>query len=457
MKPNIIFFSRDYQTKLFPLLSSDKYESFFVTLTVLEKRQLEKKNIVVSFCFEEEYSGLITTKDDETKNIETSFFSDRFFCRHSLNDRNKILSKEFAFWDKVFRAIKPSFIINEVIAIEIAEVMFIKAKEYNIEYLAWMISPFPDKFFYWLSNPFHASLNREIFSTTISLNSMDISKKYLNTFKSEVDNKPFYAKNLKSRFSFIKTVEMIGGYFRTNTINRFKNIPKLNFLREYYGFNDSTSSKINHLFCSILYSYNYRLQLQDFEIVFYPLHFEPEASIIYFSEFNEDQPALIRNISKCLKRNQLLVIKEHPQQPGMLLSKPFRELRKRLSNILYLPSEFSTKKLIEMSKIIITQTSTAGWEAILLEKPVFVLGKVFYDNYKYVNKFYGFEKLRETIANEDYLYPNNEETLIFIAQFWDYCEYGNPYPNKNLFSKENIKKLVSAIETKVMQTADTSK
>lgn len=451
MKPKIIFFARDYQTTLFPLLNPDFYESIFVTFTSNEKKLLIKNNINVAFCFEEEYYNLIPSGKDKFQNIETSFFSDRYFGKYNITERNDILSKEFAFWDKVFTTIKPSYVINEVIAIEIAEVMYIKAKEYKVEYLAWMVSPFPDKLFYWLSNPFHASLNTEIFDCIPSKESYLQAQNYIHRFLSANNFKPFYASNLQSRFSIKKNLEILFSYLKSLTLRITVKFAKkrIKVFKEYYGINNHSLTQLYLQLCSYIYKYDSIEAYKSYEIVFYPLHYEPEASIIYFSEFNEHQTALIRNISKCLKRNQILVIKEHPQQPGMLLSKEYRELKNRLSNIVFIPAEFSTRKIIEMSKIIVTQTSTAGWEAILLGKPVFVLGKVFYDKYKNINKFDGFEKLRDSILKESYLYPEYEETLRFISLFWDYCEYGNPYPHKNLYQTTNLNHIVNSIERKI--------
>jgi CDP-glycerol glycerophosphotransferase (TagB/SpsB family) len=157
------------------------------------------------------------------------------------------------------------------------------------------------------------------------------------------------------------------------------------------------------------------------------------------SEFYEDQIGLIRNLAKCLKNNQLLVVKEHPQQPGMLLSKSYRQLRRRLSNVAFLPAEYSTKKLILLSELVITQTSTAGWEALILGKPVIVIGKVFYDKYPKI-----------MIHNKQYQIPEKEDTLKFIAQVWNYCQEGNPYPATELYNQENIKRIVHSIEQRLI-------
>jgi CDP-glycerol glycerophosphotransferase (TagB/SpsB family) len=168
------------------------------------------------------------------------------------------------------------------------------------------------------------------------------------------------------------------------------------------------------------------------------------------AEFSEDQVGLIRNLAKCLSNNQILVVKEHPQQPGMLLSKSYRQLRKRLSNIAFLPAEYSTKKIILLSQLVIAQTSTAGWEAIILGKPVIVMGKVFYDKYPKINIFTDFENLKIMIHNKQYKIPQKDETIKFIAQVWNYCQEGNPYPDTELYNPENIKRVVHSIEQRLI-------
>jgi capsule polysaccharide export protein KpsC/LpsZ len=121
-----------------------------------------------------------------------------------------------------------------------------------------------------------------------------------------------------------------------------------------------------------------------------------------------------------------------------------------LSNIAFLPSEYSTKKLIQLSELIVTQTSTAGWEALILGKPVVVIGKVFYDKYPKINRFSDFENLKIMIHTKQYQFPQKDETLKFIAQVWNYCQEGNPYPNPELYNQENIRRIVHSIEQRLI-------
>ena len=455
VKDKIIFFARDYQSQLFPLIKSDKFTSVFVTLTKKEKKELTIKGEEVKYCYEEFIDSYEDdSEDDQLQELDTSFYSDRFYGKLNQSTRNHLLNCEISFWEDIFEEYRPIAVVNEVIAIEISEVMQILAKKNNIEYLAWMVSPFENRNFYWLSNPYHASLNKNIFDKEATQNSVTIAENYLN----EIDvnyKQPFYARDLNNRVSFKKAAWIIKSIFVSIWAFILTSWQHHEYLKNFYnGSVEELSKNINdlRLFTSYFFSkkqYSKVISIKE-EIVFYPLHYEPEASITYFSEFNENQISFIRNISKLISRNQCLVIKEHPQQPGILLSKEYRNLRKRLSNIHYLPAEYPTNQLIKVSSLIITQTSTAGWEALMYQKPVVVFGKVFYDKHPEINNFDGnWENLRIKIRNGELNKASKNANIKFVSNLWEYCCEGNPYPHKGLYSKSNINKIINAIEVKL--------
>ena len=441
-KRNVIFFARDYQTILFPKLNSSKYNSIFVTLLKTEKLFLNRMGIQVAGCFEEEYEALESNNFPDSYLI-TSFVTDRFLGGFNILERRKILSKEISFWTRILDFYKPIAVLNEVIAIEIAEVMYIEAKKRNVKYWAWMVSPFEQKCFYWLSIPYHSQLDDSVFNSNI--NEREFAIEYISKFQNNSNVKPFYAINLDSR---LKIPNLFKGILVIIIVFIKKMFSKKNlYFHSFYYDSSIAKQKVSCFFNSLFFKYS-KLQ-KDLEIIFYPLHFEPEASILYMSEFNEEQAALIRNICKCLKNNQILVVKEHPQQAGMLLSKKYRKLAHELSNLMVLPAEYSTNELLKKSKLIITQTSTAGWEGLLIGKPVIVLGKVFYDKHPDVNKFVDFNSLKEIIHSELYKTPSYENNVAFVQKIWNYCELGNPYQTKSLYYQENLNNIVTSIERKL--------
>lgn len=438
MKPKIIFFSRAYQEILFPLLQSDKYDSVHVTLTEKEKRNLERKGFKVDFCFE-----TFNKSVDEINPtyLNTSYLSDRFLNKHRIDKRISILKKEVAFWAEVFDTYKPLAVLNEQVAIEISEVLFIEAKKRNIRYLAWMTNPV-NGYFYWISDPMSLSLEENIFFNDPSPNSKQIAIEYINKII-EKNELPYYL------IPFLHQNKI------RNLIASTKGLIKI-WLKELLlnadSYEDDRTSAYNYFeraLKSCFMRYNTLMDFEDYEVVLYPLHYEPESSLSYLSEFFSNQIALIENISKCLAVNQVLVVKEHPAQPGMLLTKKYQKLYRNNSCVYYLPHFIISFDIIKRASLIITLTSHLGWEALILGKPVYLLGKMFYDKYPYINKFSSFEKLREEIRLKSYRHPNIESVIAYIAQLLDNSYKGMPFPCNELYEGENIKSIVFAIEKKL--------
>jgi hypothetical protein len=437
----ILFFSRDYQADFFPLLDSENYESFHVTLTINEKKKVEEAGKKVSGCFELEYDQL---KPANVPNVyfHTSLNADRYLGHLDYRDRLEVLGKEIQFWANLLDEIKPDLIINESIAIEIAEVLYVEALKRNIEYLSWMSFPVSDTF-YWQTSPVHNSLFKEIFDREPGPSDMERANTYV---KKVFDGAgaPFYAVNTRSRHNlpaFLKNVKsFFSTRFKTRGYQRNKRIAIFGAPSAIY------KSAIISYFNSFLYKYDDLASLENVQLVFYPLHYEPEASLKYMSEFYDNQVGTIENMAKCLRMNQVLIVKEHPQQPGMLLTGKYRHLRANNSNVIYLPAEHPTANLIKKCFAVITLISTAGFEALIMGKPVFVLGKVFYDKCPGINYIESFSQLRELLHNDSYAIPDNNEVVHFLAQMINYTCSGNPFPHDNLYSKENANKIIVAIE-----------
>ncbi len=435
MKPKIIFFSRSYQTTLFPKLDSEKYESIHVTLTKAEKEKLGNLGIEVKYCFES-YTGSIEVLPEHY--LKTSFLSDRFLNKYNLSERHSLLKKEISFWSEIFDCYKPIAVLNEQVAIEIAEVMYIEAQKRDIKYLAWMTNPV-NGYFYWIKDPISLSLDDKISISHPSENSINLANEYIKRIV-EKNERPYYI------MPFINQKKL------SNLISATKGIVKLliNNIKGKNGFYEDCSCSSWSFFersvKAYFINYDHLEDLGEYEVILYPLHYEPEASLSYLSEFYSNQIALIENITKCLKNNSVLVVKEHPAQAGMLLTKKYQDLLKNNSQLIYLPSTISSYEIIRRSKVIITLTSHLGWEALILGKPVYLLGKMFYDRHPYVNKFRSFEDLKSDLLSGNYKYPTSESNIDYIAKMLEISHKGMPFPCDDLYKTDNIKNIVSAIE-----------
>ena len=284
------------------------------------------------------------------------------------------------------------------------------------------------------------------------------NNKYVDMIKTKYEPH-HWIKNVKGRFHIKSFFSTILSPFRSLIKYLLYRNRTIKYLKDFDHNHSRTTLNNNilrfkRLVQSIFY-YSYYENPENFtdnEIILYPMHYEPEATISYFTEFYQQQDYLIANISKLLGKNQILFVKEHPQQPGILLDKKYRKLKKTTSNIFYLNSEFSPNKIILDSDCIVTQTSSMGWESLILNKKVVVFGNVFYDKHPAVYNFDGnWDKLRKKIRQLDILTPKDEDNIKFISYIWEYSQYGNPYIHDSLYEKSNINRLISSINKRVDQ------
>jgi len=131
----------------------------------------------------------------------------------------------------------------------------------------------------------------------------------------------------------------------------------------------------------------------------YPMHFHPEAATSIFAGTYLDEYEVIRNIAFSLPEGVRLYVKDHVSAWGFPSLDFYRRIR-RLPNVRLLGPNEPTKQLIRSSVGVITLTSTVGYEALILKKPVFLYGNVFYKFHCGVTKIHDPANLRWIIADK---------------------------------------------------------
>ncbi len=110
--------------------------------------------------------------------------------------------------------------------------------------------------------------------------------------------------------------------------------------------------------------------------VFYPMQYQPEQTTLVGGLFFANQIATIENIAKALPFGFTLVVKEHPRGRGARPVWQYRHLA-RYPNIRFCDAD--SKAIMSRCQAVITITSTAGLEAMALDRPIILLGRCYYD------------------------------------------------------------------------------
>jgi hypothetical protein len=446
-KPLVLFFSRDYQSKFYPKLRSEIYDSIHVTLNKYEKQNVEKEGGKVVACLEEEFLNLIET-DISFPYLEYSIGSDRFLRNYSHSDRLVVLKKIITFWAEILEKYKPQFVMNEVVALEISEILYIESKKRGIQYLATGAFAFENSFFFH-STPYTSEVFDQLRLAVPSEKHKLLAKDYINKIRFGAAENPHIkvlrkSKDIRNLLS--KTRNLFDQIVRYYSIKN-KTIRQICYYESFGYYLDEINYFINYFIRSRLYD-----SLTDIgsetETVFYPLHFEPEATLYYLSPFYDNQFALIENVLKCMKESQVLIIKEHPAQPGFLMQKHFRKLKSRFPNIKFLKADVPSLTVINRANYIFTLVSTAGFEAMCLEKPVIVFGKVYYNSYPGVNYCKTFDEVYDLLRGHKQFNKSNE-LEDFISRMFSILHSGYPWPYPTLYNQDNIRNVRLGIESKI--------
>lgn len=110
--------------------------------------------------------------------------------------------------------------------------------------------------------------------------------------------------------------------------------------------------------------------------VFLPLHFQPEQSTLVGGVFYVNQLALVEDVSKSLPLGYVLVVKEHPAGRGTRPIFHYRQMFE-LPNVIFCDGD--SKEIARATECVVTVTGTIAVEALVLDRPVIVLGRSFFD------------------------------------------------------------------------------
>lgn len=437
MKKKVLLFARSFLAKYYGDIKSDIIEPIFVTMTSQERKYLEEKGWKVYGCFEEEYRDLQKAEFSGSY-LKTSFKSDRFLQRFDQDKRLEILGKEISFWSRILDSTSPDFLVNETVAVEIAEVMAIESDKRGIPFYTYLLGFLPNTF-YWKPDPFSGRM-QDMKSIVPSAEDLDMASHYIRNVR-EKEQRPFYVSGIKRDNNGIKTfLYAYKSYLKSQKENHRENA---NCYFKYEDYTIFSKKRYEIKKASLFNKYDRIEEINNKGLIFYPMHLEPEATLNYFVEENYDQDLLISMLTGCIKNNQVLVVKEHPQQQGMLMTKRYQVLKSHFSNLVYLPSYVSSFEILKKCDAVVTLTSTAAWEALIFEKPVFVLGRIFFDQCPGAIRIDSLKQLKSELRKEFYTLPLSEDVKVFAAKMISLFHKGCPTPS---YKENTISDFVKEME-----------
>ena len=192
--------------------------------------------------------------------------------------------------------------------------------------------------------------------------------------------------------------------------------------------------------------------------IFFPLHIPWDAQIATRNPMFTSQETVIEMLAGSCPPGVGLYVKEHPYYAGGVNKKMLRNVKK-FQMVKVIDPSISSFEMIRNAKAVVTINSTAGWEAILLKKPLVVLGDTFYAYFKYAYKVENINRLpkmlNEAICKGESIYNDIDGWYDFLYSAVSSSRKGSMVFYKNYMglgrdlSNERIKLLADELEKKI--------
>lgn len=349
-------------------------------------------------------------------------YVDRFLVNYSYNDVIQYVCGMFEFYEYIFSEREYNYYFDETIATTQSYIAYIVAKRYDAKYIAVMaargmetthhyvvIDPFQHQF------GFDKNYKTKEYDNKTKETASRLYEKYFSNYEKPssmafVKSKPSIS--IKLLFRFVKE------FLNPDNHNKYD-------LINYKSYNNNLKQFVFYFKYLICKRY-YADEMPNKKFVYYPLHYQPEASTLVCASKYEKQLFYIDSWAKSLPGDTILIVKEHYALVGHRAVDFYRSLKK-YPNVTIISPWYPSLELIKKSEAVTTLTGTAGWEAMIIGKPVYLGGKIYFDNAPGI-----YDTTEAYLAySEELCGASQEDVLTYL------CEYvTNIFPGAVYFTRD---------------------
>lgn len=416
----------------------------------------ESKNLNLNKLVIEDIDRLFIEQTDGRFNLSGSIQSDRTFLNMEYNSALKITATYYQVWKKIFDLQPIDFFIHEPTSLMLNHIASVLCKKQGGVYSTHIMVQGESTYNFIMvdhDNGYPTELiynYNKISAQDISLNRERIDS-FIAKFRANYDvffsvigsGKP----NFKFYFKIFKSAvrEQLSRFINRNKINR-----EIDNIEYFLKNNRLNSTRIKNFFDYRKIKYDVYDSEVDF--YFYPLHLEPEAVVLYWSDgIYSNQVKLIENIASQLPTDTMLYVKDHPHLYGYRNVEDYKYIQ-RIPNVKLLAPHLPGKKIVKDSIGVITLNGTAGMEALLLNKQVYIFGSAFYgvsSRVKFIKNIKDFREVIYSFNKTEHIDDEEIHRFVFAylnshkIGFTDF--YGGVAEKINIDMAENIKQLSSGL------------
>ena len=341
------------------------------------------------------------------------------FHKFSNEEISQIIEKECRLFEKILDETKPDFFVTTETALRPHHLFYLLCKKKGIKVLMLNAANWGN--YCYISESYHRLDNfRELFlrKKSVPTTFNDIQNRLESNVRSKQHDK-FFSGHRTSKIKKIKAaLELLIRSDNSNVKTHYT----------YYGRNklkvlfQEIDISIKRYFRKKYINQNFLRQIpKDSQFIFLPLQQEPERSLLISAPDYVNQIKTVEYVSKCIPKNYLLLVKEHPTQ-----GPPNRDWRK-ISDYKIMGNDpkvrlidpgVPAKEIMKKSKLVISVSGTISLESAFFDKPSITFVENDYSLIPSISKLKSKDELSELIKNslEKKVDPN------FVQKYFDILE-----------------------------------
>lgn len=409
---------------------------------------------------------------------------------HSFNfmERQRHFRNMLKSWMAVIDVVKPDLVISTAIPHRLYDyVLYWLCEEKGIPFLTIQHTQFPGRF-YFSKNEFYTIGNRFVsdwhqYENKLNVDNFlteDIKLRFEKVTLDYENGAPVFIKTMSDREKKMEhPLFMIKRWFRKfTTVYR----PYLlgqsadNTLIGLCAYEKRINKKIEESNSNIykhekaiLKANKYKKRLKeiyeslatppdynDTYVAFF-LHYQPEATSCPGGDIFVDQRLCVELLLKYLPSNYKIYVKEHPHQFSRMKIGHTGRMRDLYDDLIkndrvkLISTKIAPFDLISNAKAVSTITGTAGWEAMVRQKPVIAFGLCWYENYSKgvlrITDEQSAKGMQQFIENYSFDEHSLKAYLAAVGKNTYYADYfkANKKELIHLSKKENMDNVVNAI------------
>ena len=340
------------------------------------------------------------------------------FYKFSDQEISEIMEKECKLFEEILDEIKPDFFITTETAMRPHHLFYLLCKKKGIRVLMlntanWGKHCYISGTYHKLDNFNELFANRKALPTTFNdiqnrLEAKILSKRVSKFYQSHKNSK---IKLMQAAFQLL----ILSDNSNEKTHYTYYGRKKLKVL-----FNE-ISSIIKRRYRKKYIDQNFLQEIPNAtKFIFLPLQQEPERSLLLSAPDYKNQVETVEYVSKCIPKNYLLFVKEHPTQGSGRDWRKISDYKSMQNNpkVRLVHPSVSAIEIVSKSKLVITASGTLALESTFYNKPAITFADNDYTLLPSVSKLNSKNELRELIENslEKKVDPN------YVGKYFDIFE-----------------------------------